>query len=98
MVILTLKYLNKASSNSFQTYHLRLNKANTYTWSHLRHMPVPPPLGLLFNLFNCIFCPMQLQMVIFDFKEEGTGIEHVAIATLKCLPTGIFLRVQMDRL
>ena len=46
------------------------------TWSYLRHMPVPPSLGLLFNIFNCIFCPMQLQMVKFDFKEEGTGPEH----------------------
>ena len=64
------------------------------TWSYPRRMPVPPPLGLLFNVFNCIFCPMQLQIVIFDFKEEGTGTEHVAIATLKCVPSGIFLRVQ----
>ena len=28
--------------------------------------------GRLFNIFNCIFYPVQLQMVIFDFKEEGT--------------------------
>ena len=33
-------------------------------------------------------------MIIFDFKEEGTGTEHVAIATSKCVPSGIFLRVQ----
>ena len=46
------------------------------TWSYLRYMPVPPSLSLLFNIFNCIFCPMQLQMVKFDFKEEGTGTEH----------------------
>ena len=59
----------------------------------LRLIQVPPPLGLLFNVFNYIFCPMQLQMVIFDFKEEGTGTEHVNIATLKCVPSGIFLRV-----
>ena len=64
------------------------------TWSFLRRMPVPPPLGLLFNVFNYIFCPMQLQMVIFDFKEGGTGTEHVTIATLKCVPSGTFLRVQ----
>ena len=64
------------------------------TWSYLRRMPVPPPLGFLFNVFNYIFCLMQLQMVIFDFKEEGTGTEHVAIATLKCVSSGIFLRVQ----
>ena len=35
-------------------------------WSYLRRMPVPPSLGLLFNIINCIFCPVQLQMVIFD--------------------------------
>ena len=33
-------------------------------------------------------------MVIFDFKEEGTGTDHVSIATSKCVPSGIFLRVQ----
>ena len=64
------------------------------TWSYLRHIPVPHSLGLLFNIFNCIFFPVQLQMAIFDFKEEGTGTEHVAIATAKCVPSGIFLRVQ----
>ena len=64
------------------------------TWSYLRHMPVPPWLGPLFNIFNCIFFPVQLQMAIFDFKEEGTGTEHVAAATSKCVPSGIFLRVQ----
>ena len=32
-------------------------------------------------------------MVIFDFKEERTGTEHVAIATSKCVPPGIFHRV-----
>ena len=25
-------------------------------------------------------------MVIFDFREEWTGIKHVAIATSKCVP------------
>ena len=64
------------------------------TWSYLRRMPVPPSLGLLFNIFNCIFCPVQLQMVIFDFKEVGTGTKHVAIATSKCIPSRIFLTVQ----
>ena len=47
------------------------------TRSYLRCMPVPPSLDLLFNFFNCIFCPMQLQMVIFDFEEEGTGRETI---------------------
>ena len=63
------------------------------TWSYLRRMPVPTSLGLFFNILNCIFCPVQLQM-IFDFKEEGTETEHVAIATSKCVPSGIFCRVQ----
>ena len=63
-------------------------------WSHLRRTPVSPPLGLLFNVFNYILCPMQLQMVIFNFKEEGTATKHVTIATIKCVPSGIFCRVQ----
>ena len=29
-------------------------------------------------------------MVIFDFKEEGTRTEHVAIATSKCVPSAKF--------
>ena len=33
-------------------------------------------------------------MVIFEFKEEGIGTEHVTIATSKCVPSGIFLGVQ----
>ena len=63
------------------------------TWSYLRRMPVPPSSGLLFNIFNCIFFPGQLQMVMFDFIEKGTGTERVAIATSKCVPSDIFLRV-----
>ena len=39
---------------------------------------------------------MQLQMVIFDFKEEGTGNELVAIATVKGVPSGISLSVQQS--
>ena len=68
---------------------IRLN-----TWSYLGRMPVPPLLGLLFKIFNYIFRPVQLQMVIFYFKKEGTGIEYVVIATSKCPPSGIFRRVQ----
>ena len=58
------------------------------TWFYLRRMQVSPSLGLPSppRIFNCIFCPVQLQMVIFDFAEEGTGTEHVAIATSKCVP------------
>ena len=56
-------------------------------------MPVPPSLGLHFNIFNCVFCPVQLQLVIFNFEEEGTGTEHVAIATSKCVPSGIFRKL-----
>ena len=70
------------------------NSTKQNTWSCLRHMPVSPSLGLLFNIFNCIFCLVQLQMTIFDFTEERTGTEHIAIATSKCVPSGIFLRVQ----
>ena len=70
------------------------NSTRQNTWSHLRCMPVPPSLGLLFSIFNCIFCPVQLQMVVLNFKEEETGTEHVAIATSKCVPCGIFCRVQ----
>ena len=33
-------------------------------------------------------------MVIFDFKEEETGTKHVASATSKCVPSGIFHTVQ----
>ena len=51
-------------------------------------------VALAVRPFNCIFCPVKLQMVIFDFKEEGTGTEHVAIAISKCVPSRIFLRVQ----
>ena len=58
-------------------------------WSCLRSMPVPPSLGLL-----CIFYPVQLGMVIFDFKDDGTGTKHVVIATSKCVASGIFHRVQ----
>ena len=52
------------------------------------------PLSLLFTICIGIFCPVQLQMVIFDFKEEGTGTDHVAIAASKSVPSGIFRRVQ----
>ena len=65
-------------------------RARQNTWSYLRRMPVPPSLGLLFNIFNCIFCSVQLGMVMFDFKEEGTGTEHVAIATSKYVRSGMF--------
>ena len=47
------------------------------TGSYLRRMPALPSLDLLFNFFNCKFCPMQLQMAIFDFEEEGTGRETI---------------------
>ena len=57
-------------------------------------MPVPPVLGLLCNIFNCTFFPVQVQMVIFNLEEEETGNKHVAIATSKCVLSGIFHRVQ----
>ena len=67
------------------------NSTRQNTWSYQRHMPARPSLGLLFNIFNCVFCPVQLQMVIFDFKEEGNGTECVARATSKCVPSGIII-------
>ena len=33
-------------------------------------------------------------MVIFNFLEEGTGAEHVAVATSKCKQCGIYRKVQ----
>ena len=69
-------------------------RQNIHWQSYLRRMPVPHSLGLLFNIFNCIFCSVQLQMVIFDFKEEETGTKHVASASSKCVPSGIFHMVQ----
>ena len=41
------------------------------TWSYLRRMAVPPSLSRLFNIFSCIWCPVQLQITIFDFEEAG---------------------------
>ena len=34
------------------------------TWSYLRRMPVPPSLGRLFNIFSCLFYPMQVHDII----------------------------------
>ena len=74
------------------------DSARQNAWPYLRHMPVPPSLGLHFNIFNCMFCPVQLQkkkkLAILNFEEEGTGTGHVAIATSKCVPSGMFRRVQ----
>ena len=33
-------------------------------------------------------------MAIFDLKKKETGTEHVAIATSKYAPSGVFLKVQ----
>ena len=46
-----------------------LNKQNS--WSFLRHMPVPPSLGRLFNIFSCILCLFESQMVILNFEAAG---------------------------
>ena len=70
------------------------NLTRQNTWSYLRRMPVPPSLGLLINILNCIFCSVQLERVILDFTEEGNGTECVARATSKRVPSGIFHRVQ----
>ena len=54
------------------------------TWSYLRRMAVLPLLGVLFNIFNCIFCPVQLQMVIFDFEEKRTGNLYNRVYIVGC--------------
>jgi len=40
------------------------------TWSYLRRMAVPPSLRRLFNIFSCIWCPVQLK-IIFNFEKAG---------------------------
>ena len=64
------------------------------TWSYQRRMPVPPSLGLLFNIFSCICCPMQLPMVILNFKEEGTGKGACCHSNIKVCTIWYILRVQ----
>ena len=64
------------------------------TWSYLRRMPVPPSLGLLFNIFNCIFCTMQLQRVIFDLEEDKDWNRACCHSTSKWISSGIFHRVK----
>ena len=73
-------------------YHLRLNKAKYLALS--KTYASPTFMGLLFNISNSIVWSVQLQMVTLDFKEEGTGTEYVAIATSKCVASGILHRVQ----
>ena len=34
------------------------------TWPYLRRMPVPASLGRLFNIFSCLFYPMQVHDII----------------------------------
>jgi len=41
------------------------------TWSYLRRIAVPPSLSRLFNIFSCIWCPVQRQIIIFNFEEAG---------------------------
>ena len=47
------------------------DSARQNTWSYLRLVAVPPSLSPLFNIFGCIWCPVQLQIIIFDFEEAG---------------------------
>ena len=44
------------------------------TWSYLRRMAVPPSLSRLFNIFSCTWCPVQLQIIIFDLFQRYSGI------------------------
>ena len=37
------------------------------------------------------FALLSCKWQYFILKRQETGTEHVAIATLKCLPSGIFL-------
>ena len=39
-------------------------------------------------------CPVESQMVIFHFEQAGDWNQACAIATSKCVPSGIFHRVQ----
>ena len=48
----------------------------------------PTFIGSPLQQVYCIFCPVQVQMVTL------AGTKHVAIATSKCVPSDIFLRVQ----
>ena len=73
-------------------YHLRLNKAKYLVL--FKTYASPTFIGYPRYIFSCILRPMQLQMVIFDFEEKGTGTEHVAIATSKYKPSGIFCKVE----
>ena len=73
-------------------YHLRLIKAKYLVLSKIHAGPTL--IGSPLKHFNCIFCPVQPKMVIFNLKEEETGTEHVALATSKCESSDIFLRVQ----
>ena len=59
------------------------------TWSYLRRMSVPPSLGLLFNIFNCIFLPRAATDGNIWFWRGKDWNQ----ATSKYVPSGIFHRV-----
>ena len=55
------------------------------TWSYLRCTPVPSSWIFSLTLLTVYFAPCSYKGYwIFDFKEEGTGTEHVAVATSIC--------------
>ena len=75
--ILTLLWFQSPASSKLNISIC--DSARQSNWSYLRRMPVPPSLGRLFNIFSCILCPVQLQMVIFEFEEEGTAWNSTCI-------------------
>ena len=86
MIYILMMLWQHAGSSQNEILSFRLNKAKYLVLSETHASPtfITSPLKH----------PVQLQMVIFDFKEEETGTDHVAVATSECVPSGIFLRVQ----
>ena len=60
------------------------------TWSYLRHMPVPPSLGRLFDIFSCILCPAQ--------QEPITWSLHLTYKPYKTTFACIFLLLETTEL
>ena len=72
MVLILMLLRQHARFQSPATLKLNIticNSTRRNTLSYLRPVPVPPSLGYLLNTFSRIFCPVQLQMVIFDFED-----------------------------
>ena len=64
------------------------------TWCYLRCMPIPPSIrSPRLNIF-CIFCPVQLQMVIFEFEDERDWNRACCQSKIKMCTMCTFRRVQ----